>query len=138
MRRALVAAVGTVAGLAALLDYKSGPAPAAHLGSAAPTNRPTTAPSTSAPTTLVPTRPTTRSTTPSTTTTRSIAPRTVDGPIVENRYGPVQVEVTVSGGRLTDVRALQLPQDRERSARISEVAAPILRSEALAAQGAAI
>jgi uncharacterized protein with FMN-binding domain len=50
----------------------------------------------------------------------------------------VQVEVTVSGGRLVDVQALQLPQDRERSAEISDVAAPILRREALAAQGGPI
>ena len=42
----------------------------------------------------------------------------------------------VSGGRLTDVKALQLPSDRARSAEISQYAGPALRSEAIQAQTA--
>jgi uncharacterized protein with FMN-binding domain len=57
---------------------------------------------------------------------------------VSNQYGDVQVRVTVDGGRIVDVNALQLPKDRERSARISEFAGPELRSEALSAQSARI
>jgi uncharacterized protein with FMN-binding domain len=58
--------------------------------------------------------------------------------VVSTRYGPVQVQVTLSGGRITDVSALELPTDRARSAAISNAAAPILRREVLAAQGASI
>jgi uncharacterized protein with FMN-binding domain len=46
--------------------------------------------------------------------------------------------VTIRAGRLVDVTALQLPSDRRRSEEISTEAAPILRQEALAAQGAVI
>lgn len=61
----------------------------------------------------------------------------VDGPVVTTRYGPVQVEIRVSGGRLTGVTAIELPTGGH-SGRISSEVAPILASEALAAQGASI
>jgi len=62
----------------------------------------------------------------------------VTGPTVSTPYGDVQVQIAVSGGRLTDVVALQLPSDRRRSAELSQYAEPILRSEALQAQSANI
>jgi uncharacterized protein with FMN-binding domain len=55
-----------------------------------------------------------------------------------NRYGDVQVQVIISNGRITDIKALQLPYDRARSAYISQVAGPMLRNEALQAQSARI
>lgn len=64
--------------------------------------------------------------------------RAVDGPVVYTDYGPVQVRITLSGSRIVDVQALQLPHDRARSASISENAGPQLRREALAAQSARI
>ena len=64
--------------------------------------------------------------------------KNVDGPVVDTRYGAVQVEITVSGGQVTDVVALQLPDSDRRSASISSRAEPELRSEALAAQSASI
>lgn len=54
------------------------------------------------------------------------------------RYGDVQVQLVVSGGRITDVRALVMPTDRPRSAQISQDAGPQLRSEVLQAQSAQI
>ena len=65
------------------------------------------------------------------------AATTVDGPVVDTRYGPVQVELVVAGGKISDVVALQLPTGR-RSGQISQVAAPILHDEALQAQSAKI
>jgi hypothetical protein len=65
------------------------------------------------------------------------AARTVQGPTVNTRWGPVQVAITVQDGRLVDVSALELPVGG-RSGQISSYVAPILRSEALAAQGANI
>jgi len=70
--------------------------------------------------------------------TTSQGTTTVDGPIVDTRYGAVQVEITVANGQLTAVTALQLPDQDRRSASISSRAEPILRSEALSAQSAAI
>lgn len=51
-------------------------------------------------------------------------------------FGTVQVSVTVSGGRLSDVTALHLTDRGGQSVRISNRAAPILRQEVLAAQSA--
>ena len=55
-----------------------------------------------------------------------------------NFYGDVQVQLIVSGGRITDVKALQYPTDRPQSAYISSVAIPYLHDEVLKAQSAQI
>ena len=58
--------------------------------------------------------------------------------MVSTRWGTVQVEITVDGGQLTDVAALQLPGGDRRSASISSRVEPTLRSQALSAQSAEI
>ncbi|HEY8732278.1 MAG TPA: FMN-binding protein [Candidatus Limnocylindria bacterium] len=60
------------------------------------------------------------------------------GAVVDTLFGPVQVQIAISGGKVVDVKALQLPFDRSRSARISQYSAPILRSEAIQAQSARV
>lgn len=62
---------------------------------------------------------------------------TVLGKPEDANYGTVQVELTVSGGRITDVQAVRLPSGG-RSSGISAYAAPKLRTEVLAAQSARI
>jgi hypothetical protein len=66
------------------------------------------------------------------------ATRTIVGPVVSNPYGPVQVEVVVRNGQLSDVEALELPSDRDRSRYINGIAGPELRQEALQARSANI
>jgi uncharacterized protein with FMN-binding domain len=56
----------------------------------------------------------------------------------QNQFGDTEVKVTISGGQITDVQALQLPYDRPRSAEISQYAAPQLHDEVLQAQSAQI
>ena len=63
--------------------------------------------------------------------------RTVTGPRIDTRWGPVQVVITLQDQQLVDISALQLPTGG-RSGQISRFAEPILRSEALQAQGADI
>jgi len=63
---------------------------------------------------------------------------TFDGSAVQTRFGPVQVSVTIANGTITEVTALQLTNDGGRSVMISNQAAPILRSEVLAAQSAQV
>jgi len=53
-------------------------------------------------------------------------------------FGTVQVQVTMQNGTITDVQALQLPNDRGHSAEVSAYAGPQLRTEALQAQSAQI
>lgn len=61
---------------------------------------------------------------------------TYTGTSVQTRFGNVQVSVTIAGGLITDVTALQLTDDDGRSVQISNRAAPILREEVIAAQSA--
>jgi len=151
MRRALAAFAATAGALGLLLGFKTSPGTADRPAPvAAPTVPPTLPPTTSPfrrerpeapPTFVLPTTPTTRSPSPTTPPAAGgggTASGTFTGPVVNTRYGPVQVQVTLVDGRLTDVRADQLPVDRSRSAAISSMAAPVLRAEALAAQGARI
>jgi uncharacterized protein with FMN-binding domain len=56
--------------------------------------------------------------------------------VSQTRFGNVQVQITVSGGKITDVTALQLTDEDRRSVAISNRAAPLLRSEVLQAQSA--
>jgi uncharacterized protein with FMN-binding domain len=58
------------------------------------------------------------------------------GTAVQTRFGTVQVQVTVKGGVITEVTALQLTDAEQRSVQISNRAAPVLRSEVLEAQSA--
>ncbi|MEV6839116.1 FMN-binding protein [Streptomyces sp. NPDC051133] len=64
--------------------------------------------------------------------------RTATGNTVRTRWGPVQVRVTIRGGTLTDVTAVDYPQDNPRDQEINSYALPQLRREALAAQSAQI
>jgi uncharacterized protein with FMN-binding domain len=69
-------------------------------------------------------------------TTSGLKDGTYTGTSEQTRFGNVQVKVTVSGGKITDVTALQLTDAEQRSVQISAYAAPILRSEVLASQSA--
>lgn len=77
------------------------------------------------------------STTGSSGGTSSTATGTYTGPVVSDPYGDVQVQITVAKGKITDVQALSLPTGGH-SGRISDFAAPILRTQALTAQSANI
>ncbi len=96
------------------------PSPAAPSVGPAPTRAATPAPTSKAPTSKAP---------------AAAAPLVVDGAAVDTDYGPVQVRVTISGGRITDVSTPVYPQESGRDRRINTAAIPQLQSEALAAQG---
>lgn len=63
---------------------------------------------------------------------------TYTGSVADAYYGNIQVQVSVSGGKLTDVQFLQHPNDNPTSSFINSQAMPILRSEALQAQSATV
>lgn len=70
--------------------------------------------------------------------TGSSGTRTVEGDTVQTRYGPVQLRITLTGGKITAVTAVQLPDDNPRDQEIDSFAVPQLTQEALAAQSAKI
>ena len=64
--------------------------------------------------------------------------RTVTGPVVQTQWGPVQVQVTVKNGKLSDVSVVQYPNGNPRDQQINAYALPILVQEAIDAQSANI
>ncbi|MFF4488393.1 FMN-binding protein [Streptomyces sp. NPDC001544] len=68
----------------------------------------------------------------------STGTRTATGDTVQTRWGPVQVRITVKGGKLTEVTAVTYPTENPRDQEINSYAIPQLRREALAAQSADI
>lgn len=63
---------------------------------------------------------------------------TYDGGAADTRYGPVQVRITLSGGKITDAQALQVPNESGRDVEINDAAVPVLVQETLQAQNAQI
>jgi uncharacterized protein with FMN-binding domain len=61
--------------------------------------------------------------------------QTIDGPTVNTRWGPVQVEAVVSSsGQICDVDAIQSPNSHGRSVAINNAALPILHRQVMKAQ----
>ena len=63
---------------------------------------------------------------------------TVDGAVIDTKYGTVQVQVVILEQVITDVIAVKLTDSSATSVEISARAAPILRDEVLAAQSAQV
>ncbi|HTJ38680.1 MAG TPA: FMN-binding protein [Dactylosporangium sp.] len=64
--------------------------------------------------------------------------KTYDGSVAQTRWGPVQVRITVDGGKITDVTAVTYPKGNRRDQEINAYALPQLRTEVLQAQSADI
>jgi len=132
MKRTAAALAVTAVLLWLTLTYKSssGPTSAPDLPSAS-----ATVPATRKPSPGQPRRGAGRSNPPgSTTPTR----RTITGSAISNKYGDVQVAVTLSGTRIVDVQTLVVPSSHGDSRRINARAVPLLRAEVLQAQSAQI
>jgi uncharacterized protein with FMN-binding domain len=67
---------------------------------------------------------------------RPLVDGTATGPLIRTEYGPVQVRVTVVGGRLTDIAEVILPSEHEHSRWIDANLVPQLRRRVLTAQSA--
>ena len=131
MRRVILAIVTTAAALALLLSFKThtqsaapGTSPAAALGSPTPggTGGNSAAGSASA----------------GTQATGGGQGKTVTGKAWPTVYGPVQVRITVAGGRITTASAVEYPVNTPRDGQINAFAIPQLNKEAVAAGSAKI
>jgi len=106
----------------------------------APTAPSTTAPATTRPSAAAPTVPST--TRPSVAeqppaTAGSCTGAEALGPVVQTRWGPVQVAAIVAHGTICEIRAVAVPSSHTRSTVINNRAVPILNDRALASQSAA-
>ncbi|HXT88179.1 MAG TPA: FMN-binding protein [Trebonia sp.] len=143
MLRAVLTLTGTAAGLAALLSFKSHPA---TFAAAQPAASPATSGATSkpAPTSAATTHPAAgKSPTASKSQTaagngQAAAVRTVTGAVANTQYGPMQVQLTLTGQKITKVTVLQRTDDGAESDEIDSTAIPKLTSETLAAQSAQV
>jgi len=135
MKRIFFSITGTVVGLVALLSFKShshpiqasGALPSAGLPSSSGTTP--TGTSATGTTTSAPPRPSTSS---------PASSRTIAGQAVETRYGTVQVQVVLSGSKISNVSFLQLTAYDDQSQQINQAAAPLLLQETLSAQSSQI
>jgi uncharacterized protein with FMN-binding domain len=75
---------------------------------------------------------------PSSTSTGKYKNGTYTGSVTDAFYGNIQVQVTISGGKITDVQFLQFPSDRRTSQMINAQADPMLAQEAIQAQSAQV
>jgi uncharacterized protein with FMN-binding domain len=66
------------------------------------------------------------------------AAQTYSGDSAQTRWGPVQVQITVQDGRITDSRAVVYPNGNGRDQEINSYALPVLNREVVQAQGANI
>ncbi|MFD7448727.1 FMN-binding protein [Kitasatospora sp. NPDC059827] len=66
------------------------------------------------------------------------ATRKVSGDTINTRYGPVQVQVTLAGSRITGVDVVKYPTEDRRDREINADALPTLNQEAISAQSAGI
>ncbi|HEX7405371.1 MAG TPA: FMN-binding protein [Candidatus Nanopelagicaceae bacterium] len=112
----------------------------------ATTHTKTVAPTPTQTKTVAPTPTHTKTVAPAPTPTKTVAPAptpvskgvsgTFTGSAINVNYGTVQVQITVSNGKITDAQAIQAPSGR--SGQFSTYALPILRQETLAAQSSQI
>jgi uncharacterized protein with FMN-binding domain len=139
MRRVILSIVGTVAGLVALLSFKSHlpsvpSASAATSGSAGTSS----ASSSSAPASS------SSSTVPGEFPQGSLAGKlaagetAVNGKVATTVYGPVQIQLIMQNRKIVKVAVLQQPQNTIRDIQIGEFAFPKLISETLTAQDAKV
>jgi uncharacterized protein with FMN-binding domain len=63
---------------------------------------------------------------------------TYDGNIANTPYGDVQVAITISGGKITLINFLQMPNDQGHSREITATSEPLLKKSTLQAQSANI
>jgi uncharacterized protein with FMN-binding domain len=130
MRRVILAVTGTIAGLVALLSFKSH-SPSVPVAATTGTGAGSSSSSSSSATT-VPGE------------FRSVAgpltqgETTITGKVGNTVYGPVQVQLVVKSGKIVKVAILEQPMNTIHDIQIGEFAFPRLISETLAAQSAKI
>jgi uncharacterized protein with FMN-binding domain len=73
-----------------------------------------------------------------TTATKKGKDGTFTGQTADTPYGPVQVKITVTGGKFSDVNAIVLPHGNSYDEQVDQYAVPVLAKEAVSSQSAKI
>jgi len=131
MRRVILAVTGTIAGLVALLSFKSHD-PTMPVAATTGTGGGSATSSSSSSATTIPGE--FRSVAGPLTTGES----TITGKVASTVYGPVQIQLVVKNSKIVKVAVLEQPTNTIHDIQIGEFAFPRLISETLAAQNAKI
>jgi uncharacterized protein with FMN-binding domain len=123
MRRVILAVTGTVAGLVALLSFKSHSGQPSGVALSGTPDQGSTGFATGGSTT---------------TTALPAGERAVTGNVADTVYGPVQVQVVVKANMIVKVSILEQPTSTEHDLQIGQFAFPRLIAETLTAQSARI
>ena len=115
MRRAPIVLTATAAGLAAVLGFDAHEPKLPTASASAPSGA---------------------SPTPTPQASTAGGAKTATGDAIDTPYGAAQVRVTVEGGRISKIEALQLQGNDPKSVEISSYAEPLLQQSALTKQSA--
>lgn len=129
MKKIVIALLTTISGVVLLFSYRT------STEAVLPTSDPAPVDQTSAP--PVPSGQVSAPTTPAAASS-GLLDGSYQGVSTSTRWGPVQVQITVSGGSVTDVQAIDYPHQNGEDLQINSYAIPRLTTEALAAQSAQI
>jgi uncharacterized protein with FMN-binding domain len=132
MRRVILAVVGTIAGLVALLSFKSH-SPVLPVASTSGTGGGSSASSTPSSSSIPGEYPT-----GSAAGSLPAGETAITGHVADTAYGPVQVQLVVKSDKIVKVAILQQPTNTIHDIQIGEFAFPRLISETLAVQDAKI
>jgi uncharacterized protein with FMN-binding domain len=125
MKRVALAIAGTVAALVMLLSFKTHTPAASTTPPAAVSSGTSTGSSTG-------------SSSASSSPTTATGTKTYTGAAADTRYGPVQVQITVTNGKVVKATAVEYPMQDPRDAEINAYAIPRLQSETVSASSARI
>lgn len=133
MKKILYTLLATVSGLVLLFSYRT------SLEAVTPTDVSAATATSGSAATTTDTGANGSGTSSSTTASGSgLADGTYSGASSQTRYGPVQVQITVSGGQITDAQAVDFPNSNGRDRQINGTAVPRLVSETITAQSSKI
>jgi uncharacterized protein with FMN-binding domain len=141
VKRAPIVITSTAAGLALLFTFHTSH-PSLQIKSASGATPDGTGSTSTTPTSTTPSEPSSgsspQSTAPPTSAPASSSTRSATGTDVQYRYGDIQIEVTASGSKITNVTTPRDDATDGHSYQINSEAVPMLESQTMSAQSAQI
>ena len=146
MKRAIFAILVTVTGLVLLLSFKTHATASTtptvisgtSTGDGSTVTTPTATPTASGSSSTSSGSSSGSSSTPTTSASSASTSKTVTGAEAQTRYGPVQVQITVVNGQITQAVATEYPTSQPRDQQINSYAIPQLEQETVGSSSSSI
>ncbi|HEY0239896.1 MAG TPA: FMN-binding protein [Friedmanniella sp.] len=139
MRRIVIWLASTVTVAVLLFGYHTSTDSAATETGSSSTSTPAAPSTTTTPKASDPPKPSASSSSSSSPSSSSSAgTKSYTGDVAQTRWGPVEVEITVTAGKITKVTVVQSPSGNGRDTEINSRALPVLQQETISAQSAKI